>query len=139
MRGLKMKSVRITRVATNPDYGTFGAMTVDGLPMCVTLEDYKRSNASNISCIPAGQYVCKRYSSSRHPNTFEVTSVEGRSFILFHIGNTHKDTEGCILLGTNYGYLYGGNAILNSTGAFESFMEIMRGEREFNLTIVESF
>lgn len=134
-----MKFVRLTRISSHPEYGTFGVLTIDGLPQCVTLEDYKRDNKHNISCIPTGQYICKRYHSQKHPNTFEVTNVEGRSYILFHIGNTHKDTEGCILLGSRFGEINKYKAIIDSTNAFKDFMEVMKDEDEFILTISEHY
>ena len=34
-----------------------------------------------------------------HKGMIEVQNVLGRKYILFHIGNTAKDSEGCILLG----------------------------------------
>jgi hypothetical protein len=134
-----MKTVRITRVGGSPEHGTFGILTIDGMPECVTLEDYWRSNSKNVSCIPTGQYVCKRYVSSNHPNTFEVTNVEGRSHILFHSGNTHADTEGCILLGSRIGNLGSSKAILESRLAFRNFINSIGDDYSFNLIITESF
>ena len=46
-----MQSVRITRVATLPNYGTFGAVVANGQPVCVSLEPYIRENKTNVSCI----------------------------------------------------------------------------------------
>ena len=130
--------VRITRIAASPKDGTFGVLTMDGEPVCVTLEDYDRSNATSISCIPTGSYTCERYSSAKYPDTYEITNVEGRSYILFHKGNTDDDTSGCILLGSHFGYLGDRKAVLGSTAAFKEFMKKLEGVNYFNLVIQEN-
>jgi len=134
-----MITVKIVRVETDPDHGTFGVMTIDGAAFCVTLEPYSRHNVSNRSCIPTGQYICERYSSRKYPNTFEVTNVEGRRYILFHAGNTDENTAGCILLGSEFGHLGKDRGILESGDAFKSFKKQLSAETQFKLTIVEEF
>ena len=134
-----MIEMRITRISSSQKCGTFSAVTIEGEPFSVALEEYWRFNEPYISCIPTGMYICKRYSSEKHPNTFEVTNVEGRSFILFHVGNTNDNSSGCILLGSRYGVLNGKNAILDSSTVFEKFLNAMSGEDEFRLVIKESF
>ena len=134
-----MRNVKIVRVQSDPDNGTFGVLLIDGEVACVTLEDYNRQNANNVSCIPAGQYICKRYSSPKYPNTFEVTQVQDRSYILFHPGNTDDDTAGCILLGSKFGWLGDNKAILESRTAFDNFITNFGTDKEFRLTIVEEF
>ena len=88
--------------------------------------------------IPAGEYTCVRdyYQRGNYP-TFEV-HVPGRTRILFHKGNTHHDTEGCILLGLRSGELDGKPAVLSSAVAFNAFMDLLEGVDEFTLTITES-
>ena len=134
-----MKHARIVRITSNPVTGTCGAMSLDGVPFSVTLEDYWRFNKPNVSCIPAGQYLCKRYHSKKYPNTFEVTGVEGRSKILFHSGNTEKDTKGCILIGSRYGLLGSRHAILRSKIVFDKFIKALGDDYEFILTITEDY
>ena len=133
-----MKTVRITRVASNPQHGTFGTVVVGGQPLCLSLEPYKRDNAQNISCIPAGQYVCKPFQSPTYGATYIVTEVPGRYAILFHWGNRDVNTEGCILLGEEFGELGGDWAIKSSRKAVEEFQNVI-GRNSFLLTIVESF
>jgi hypothetical protein len=133
-----MDMVKIVRVETHPEFGTFGVMTINGDAFCVTLEPYSRDNASNVSCIPTGQYICERYSSRKYSNTFQVTHTEGRTYILFHPGNTDDDSAGCILLGSEFGNLGSDRAILESTKAFDAFMSRLTEDR-FKLTIVEEF
>jgi len=134
-----MEMLKIVRVETHPEFGTFGVMTFNGAAFCVTLEPYSRDNASNVSCIPTGQYICKRYSSPRYPDTFEITGIQGRSYVLFHSGNVDEHTAGCVLLAAEYGKLGNDRAVLNSGNTFKKFLENLDGVNEFKLTIVEEF
>ncbi len=134
-----MEVVKIVRVETHPEFGTFGVLTISGTATCVTLEPYSRDNAKNVSCIPTGQYICKRYSSIKHPDTFEITGIEGRSYVLFHAGNVDEHTAGCVLLGSEFGALGKDRAILESGKAFGEFLKYFKGQNEFKLTIVEEF
>lgn len=135
-----MKQVRIIRTETDPDDGTFGVLKVDGESLFVTLEPYSRDNAVSISSIPANEYICKRYSSKKYPNTFEVTNVHGRSKILFHAGNIDDHTEGCILVGQYFGKLRGEQrAVMNSGRSFRRLLQLLHGEDQFRLTITEAY
>lgn len=134
-----MKIVKIVRIETHPEEGTFGVMTVNGSASFLTLEPYSRDNISRVSCIPTGQYICKRYSSEGFPNTFNVTNVAHRNNILFHTGNIDDNTLGCIILGSEFGFLKGKRAVLESRKAFDKFMNMLETEDSFKLTIVEEF
>lgn len=102
--------------------GTFGVLLDEELPFCLTIERPWLMNERNISCIPAGDYVCRRVNSPKFGNTFEVTDVPGRSEILFHKGNVVDDTHGCIVLGEQYELLSGKPAVVASGKAFEEFL-----------------
>ena len=130
-----MKTLRLTRIAANSKHGTFGVLTIDGSPLCVTLEPYWRSNKRDISCIPTGSYDCEHFSSSKHPNTYIVKNVEGRSNILFHVGNTINDTSGCLLLGS----VFSSNSIKSSRVAFNRFITMVGDVKGFKLIITEVF
>lgn len=131
-----MKNLRLTRIASNPEEGTFGSLVLDGKPVCNTLEPYIRDNAQSVSCIPEGQYICKRHNSSKYgSNIWKVTNVEGRSFILIHWGNLDDHTEGCILTGEKFGMLQGKWAVLESRVAFNELMDSTRHDTELLLTI----
>jgi hypothetical protein len=140
-KGIKtyMKALELVRINTDETHGTFGTLTVEGNPLCLTLEPFDNGNQRGISCIPEGEYTCERYSSVNYPDTFEVKDVEGRSYILFHTGNTIQDSQGCILLGTSFGELGAYNAILQSKVAFFKFLEAMEDEDLFTLTIKNSY
>ena len=81
--------------------GTFGVLLGNNnLPICVTLENPWRDNNRNVSCIPFGRYICYKHLSDKFKiETFRVGDVPNRDGIIFHAGNTPKDTLGCILTG----------------------------------------
>lgn len=139
--GLKAAStsVIINRWLSRRD-GMFGAMAVydrsrGWVPYCTTLEDPWLGNSPEVSCIPSGLYICRRWRGVKYPNTFEVTNVPGRSAILFHGGNTHMDTKGCILLGSSYGIVNNLPAVTASQVVFRAFMQSMEGLNEFTLEV----
>ncbi len=88
---------------THSETSTIGKLYLNGELMCDTLENPWLDNQRNISCIPAGQYNVRlrlaRESATRDYLHLLVQEVPNRSYILFHIGNTAKDTQGCILVG----------------------------------------
>ena len=97
-----METLTLQRRLRN-EFGTFGDLHNQGIHECYTLERMWLNNASNISCIPAGEYlVTIRKGSAKFPYThFELHEVEGRSMILIHRGNWIIDTHGCILVGVD--------------------------------------
>nr|WP_321513145.1 DUF5675 family protein [uncultured Pseudodesulfovibrio sp.] len=100
-----------------------------------TLENPWLDNARNISCIPAGEYVCRRVISPKYGETFEITFVPGRTHILFHWGNYPDNTEGCVLLGSSRAVDV--PAVWSSKAAHAEFMETTRDVEEFTLSIYE--
>ena len=99
-----------------------------------TLENPWLDNQRNISCIPAGEYLCRRVISPTYGETFEIMDVEGRTHILFHWGNWVKNTDGCVLLGQRDDEV---PAVWNSKAAHTEFMEEFEGVDEFRLSIIE--
>lgn len=128
--------VEVIRVEQGEE-GTFGVLKLNGQAYCVTLEPPQRGNAQNISCIPAGEYHCKRVSSPRFGETFEIMDVPGRSHILFHAGNVVDDTSGCVLLGRHFGRLGDVRAVLDSGATFSDFLCQCKGDNDFPLVIRE--
>ena len=117
-----MKEFWIWRFPSIQD-GTFGVMLDDNLPFAVTLEREWADNRKNISCIPNGNYTCRRVDSPRFGNTFEICNVHGRTEILFHKGNIKDDSHGCIILGEQYEPVMGKNGVVSSGKAFEEFLK----------------
>ena len=134
--------VEIVRLEENFQFGTFGVLKLNKELFCVTLELPDLLNKSSASSIPAQQYVCQRYSSEKYPDTFEVTNVPNRSFVLFHAGNRKKDTRGCILTAQYFAKLQGGwddRGVWNSGKTFKNFMQRLKDYEQFHLTITEVY
>ena len=130
-----MKAATLIRLE-HGDWGTFGALVLDGKLLGPTLEPPWLHNHPNVSCIPEGTYLCERVESSRFRETFEIVRVPGRDRIRFPWGNTVNDTEGCPILGSFVGELRGRRAVLASKRAFTRFMDALEGERAFRLQII---
>ena len=88
---------------TFTENSTLGELFLNGERICDTLENSWIDNIRNISCIPRGQYKVRlrypRESGTRDYLHLLVKDVPERDYILIHIGNTPKDTRGCILVG----------------------------------------
>lgn len=116
--------LRLKRIARRDTY-TIGRLYVAGQYFCDTIEDKdrglsqelpsvvnKRLKLQGVTAIPVGRYrvtldvVSPRFSKKtvyqsikgKLPRLINVPAYEG---VLIHIGNTAKDTEGCILVGQN--------------------------------------
>ncbi|WP_265822521.1 DUF5675 family protein [Geovibrio ferrireducens] len=130
-----MKTVEIQRLEQT-DTHTLGVLMIDGIVTAMTLEDPDNGNQRNISCIPAGEYEAVRHTSPKFGETFHVQNVPGRSEIIFHAGNTHNDTRGCILLGARPSYnAKGERFISDSRIAMSSFLERLKGENRIKVII----
>jgi hypothetical protein len=117
--------------------GTFGVLkwSHELAPFALTLEDPWRNNTPFVSCIPSGHYVCKPIRSPAHGPTFEVQDVENRTHILFHKGNTHVDTQGCVLIGEQYEFLDGIPSVNSSRKGYTEWWETAKLLEEFMLEI----
>lgn len=99
---------------------TLGLLFINDTYICDTLELPWRDNHRNISCVPEGTYDINYNKSPKHGDSVSVTPVTGRSGILIHAGNTTKDTEGCILVGTK-----NRNMLVDSRKALKQVLEIL--------------
>ena len=101
---------------TFSENSVIGELFLDGERMCDTLENPWLDNQRNISCIPEGKYKVRlrlpRESATRDYLHLLVEDVENRSYILFHRGNTAKDTRGCILVGLGSQQDFVSNSVL---------------------------
>ena len=131
--------LKLSRIATN-GLATFGRIeNEEHEQLCVTLEHPWQDNKRMISCIPTGDYwAFRRQSPKRGYELFELASVPGRSNIQIHIGNTVADTDGCILVGTNYGKIDGVSGVVSSRLAFGHLMKKLAGVDRFSLSIVDT-
>ena len=98
-RGVNLLIIR----NTFSEVSTIGNLYLDGEWLCDTLENPWLNNQRNISCIPEGEYKVRlrtaRESATKDYLHLLVQDVPDRSLVLFHTGNTAKDTRGCILVG----------------------------------------
>ena len=130
-----MKVIEIRRAWHNR-IGTWGIMAHDYQPFALTLEPPWLDNARNVSCIPPGFYTCQRFIRGSGQVTYQVLRVPGRSSILFHPGNEPTDSQGCILIGEEFGMLNDKPAILASRRAFAEFMALLEGQEFFKLKLM---
>ena len=116
--------------------GTLHIQTTNLVWRCKTLELPWLNNKPQISCIPAGEYVCRRVKSSKFGETFQICDVPGRVGILFHTGNSApKDTRGCILLGRDCEIFCGRPFLTASRATMEVFRKTLDGIDSFELEI----
>lgn len=88
-----------------------------------TLELPWMDNAVRKSCIPAGNYTCRRRESQKYGHHWHVQDVEGRTLILIHHGNYHSDTLGCILVGRNLKDI-NGDGLLDTTDSIATMRQL---------------
>lgn len=106
---------------------TVGEISIDGKKMGFTLEDEVREKEGQPvetwkvygkTAIPAGEYQVTVDMSNRFKRLLPLLhKVPGFTGVRIHPGNSSKDTDGCILVGTTWG---GGDWISGSRVAFQS-------------------
>ena len=111
------------------DDSTVGVLHVNGVPRCFTLEDERREvKVKAETRIPAGTYeitlravggfhgrYLKRYGPAWHKGMLWLRDVPGFEYILIHIGNSDKDTAGCLLVGESARMNSDGNCTIQSS------------------------
>ena len=101
---------------TFTEESTIGKLYIDGEEFCDTLELAWRDNQRRISCIPSGEYKARirlpRESASRDYIHLLIQDVPNRDYVLFHRGNTAKDSRGCVLVGQSRKQDFVGNSRL---------------------------
>lgn len=134
------------------DEGTFGLFT----SKCRRFSSHMielpwRNNTPNMSCIPTGVYDVVPFESPRFGRVWEVTNVEGRTYILIHPGNfagdrdkgLWSDLRGCLAPGRARGPLMAKTgkkqqAVRLSRPALSDLMRF-HGWEPFTLEIKEAF
>ena len=135
----------LKRIARRDTY-TIGHLYVDGKYFCDTIEDKdrglsqalpvtvnKNKKKQGITAIPVGRYrvtlsiQSPRFSKKKQyefcngylPRLVNVPAFDG---VLMHIGNTAKDTEGCILVGKNTQV----GMVTDSTATFKRLYKVLK-------------
>jgi hypothetical protein len=103
----------VNRFTSDSD-ATLSTVSIDGAFECFGLEDEHRiDKVPGETRIPSGFYSVRlrtvggfhaNYSdrfAGIHQGMLQVMDVPGFEFILIHVGNTDKDTAGCLLVGCN--------------------------------------
>ena len=125
---------------------TLGKLFANGTYFCHTLEDTVRAEGIKVhghTAIPAGVYRVKLSWSSRFNRIMPMVFTEDNEYELFkagirfngirmHGGNTHRNTEGCILVANNRlsDEVIQGTAEEELVALLEQF-----GDVEFKLTV----
>lgn len=106
---------------------TIGELLVNDKHLCDTLEDRVRPEGEKVygkTAIPEGTYEVKLTHSPRFKKILpEILNVPNFSGIRIHTGNSSKDTEGCILVGTWDGEKE--DWVGNSRIAFDELMALL--------------
>lgn len=100
---------------------------IQKLYSCKTLELSDKDNKTNVSCIPRGTYLVKRYYSNRFGRAFMLKDVPKRTNIAIHIGNFYSDIRGCIIVGESYYDLNKDDALdlISSRKAMEQLLKVL--------------
>lgn len=101
-------NIVIARQPSGP-VSTIGSLTIDGVATCYTLEDVVREvpmipvekwKIKGKTAIPRGKYeVIVNFSNRFQQDMPLLLKVPGFDGVRIHPGNTHADTDGCILPG----------------------------------------
>ena len=108
---------------------------------CFTCEDEHRiEKILGRTRIPAGKYEIKlrteggmnaKYAArfDFHEGMLWLQNVENFEWVYIHVGNNSKNTEGCILVGTDplHNYLAGGGSVVRSVDAYERIYQKITG------------
>lgn len=129
----------LMRIANKSTY-TIGKLYIDGCYYCDVLEDTDRGLDDDMkeseilkkkikgqTAIPTGTYPVKITYSPKYKKLMPlIDNVKGYSGIRIHSGNTHKDTEGCLLVGKNKEV----GKVLESRKTFNALYKILTETKE---------
>lgn len=109
-------------------HATIGELSIDGRFEAFTLEDVERPAGVKIpgqTAIPRGSYEVTINQSVRFGRQMPLLrGVPGFAGVRIHAGNTHEDTEGCILVGD----FREADRILRSRHAFDRLFQKISAE-----------
>lgn len=96
--------IKLKRTFKGAEY-TIGKLYLNDKYFCDTLEDVVRPEGRKIAgktAIPTGEYKVVLTESKRFKKLLPLLiNVPNFTGVRIHSGNTHHDTEGCILVGEN--------------------------------------
>lgn len=106
--------------------------------ICYGLEDIPRKKKiPGSTSIPAGTYKLgfnrdggmngnyyDRFP-KLHRGMIEIKDIPGFSYVYIHIGNTHKETAGCLLAGTGYVFEKGDYRLVQSVTAYKKLYGLL--------------
>lgn len=119
---------------------TLSKLIINGVDQCFILEDqYREVKVKGDTRIPKGIYeielrpegghnerYLKKFGADFHKGMIHLLNVPNFKYILFHIGNTDKDTAGCLLCGMGYSKINDRITIQRSTDAYKKVYPIIR-------------
>ena len=133
-----MKSgLKVIRIRQGKD-STLSEIYLNNQFICYGLEDIPREQKiPGSTCIPAGRYKLgfnrdggmngnyyDRYP-KMHRGMIEIKDIPGFSYVYIHIGNTHKETAGCLLVGTQYVFEQGDYRLEQSITAYKKLYPLL--------------
>jgi hypothetical protein len=116
---------RLGRGKGKYDISTIGELIVGDVTVVTIEDDFDDIKEQGMTRIPFGRYEIKLRKEGRiheaykirfkdiHKGILHLQNVPNYQFILIHCGNTSKDTEGCIIVGSkkiNDDYIKGSEA-----------------------------
>ena len=117
---------------TRTDEAILGSLYLNGAFVCYTLENAAKA-------IPCGMYTVQNSKSPKFKRELPLlhnAQVPASRGIRIHVGNTAKDSQGCVLVGmTREVHLLGGSKLKESKAA--ETMVTMLCRNESNIVIVD--
>lgn len=117
---------------TRTDEAILGSLYLNGAFVCYTLENAAKA-------IPCGMYTVQNSKSTKFKRELPLlhnAQVPASRGIRIHVGNTAKDSQGCVLVGmTREVHLLGGSKLKESKAA--ETMVTMLCRNESNIVIVD--
>lgn len=140
--------IKVERIVSDED-STIGVIFIDDKFECFGLEDeYREEKVAAKTRVPAGIYKIgvrtvggfhNRYKnkfSSIHQGMLEIVEVPGFKYILIHVGNTHENTEGCLLVGVGANSRSEDMSIQSSVEAYKKlYVNVIESAMNGDLTI----
>ncbi|MEN5055889.1 DUF5675 family protein [Sphingobacterium kitahiroshimense] len=117
---------------------TLSEIYLNNLLICYGLEDIPRTKKiPGSTCIPAGRYKLGfnrdggmngnyyDHFPKLHKGMIEIMAIPGFNYVYVHIGNTHKETAGCLLVGMGYISEKGDYRLTQSVTAYKKLYALL--------------